>query len=233
MKLCSYEKGKKALCFLDMPSINNKALFELVNDEENCYISCIKDNSFKASFFKCEIGSTPFVLALLARLLHSFKELDEAFLSAESCIGEEEALELLDFLKEADFIIFDEGLKRHKDYENIKFFLVFLANKFNLKLANSKNEEEELITCEFKSLQELDNYDGLVLLDSSLDDEFLHCSKQFLAIAKAKNKDILNFSIDDTKFSTRLFLDENLQGTIGLLNFKSRDFAFKKIKISS
>ena len=117
MRLCKYEQGKKALCFLDMPSVNHKFLFKELNNEKNCYVSCIKDNAFKAKFFKCEIGASAFVLALLARLCDNcFDELDEAYLSAESCIAEEEAFDLLDFLKEADFIVFDENLKKHKDY---------------------------------------------------------------------------------------------------------------------
>ena len=234
MRLCKYEQGKKALCFLDMPSVNHKFLFKELNNEKNCYVSCIKDNAFKAKFFKCEIGASAFVLALLARLCDNcFDELDEAYLSAESCIAEEEAFDLLDFLKEADFIVFDENLKKHKDYENIKFFLSFLAKKFNLKLANSANEEGEFKCCEFKELKALDNYDGLVVLDSKLDDKFFLCSKQFLNIAKAKNEDILEFKLDGASFKAKLCLNDDLQGTVALLNINSKDFAFKKLIINS
>ncbi|ASQ29871.1 hypothetical protein CAV_0199 [Campylobacter avium LMG 24591] len=232
MKLHRYEPCKKALCILDMPSINHKELFKDLNTEENFYISCIKDKAFKAKFFKCEIASISFVLALLAKFAcDDFSHFDEGFLSAESCVGEEEISEILAFLKEAEFIVFDENLKHHQDYENIKFFLSFLARKFDLKLTCSNQKEDELKPCEFKGLQDLQNYDGLVVFKALLDDGFLHCSRQFLTLCKLNDKDEICINFEGKSINTKIILDENLQGTIAFLNFKDEGFAFKKVSV--
>lgn len=231
MKLSAYNVGDNALCFVDMLSIKNPILNDNLKQSQNINISCLQDKNLNAKFYKCEIASISYVLALLCMMIdkNKFNDLDEGFLSAESCFGEEEANEVLDFLKNAKCIIFDENLKFHKDFENIKFFISFLSKYFNLYVVNTKEDEQELKINDFKELLELDNYDGLVVFDCPSNDGFLHCSKQFLQLCKLKNEsEVLVFNKDFNQ-KAKLFLDENLNGTIGFLNFNNKNFNFLKV----
>ncbi|TQR32414.1 hypothetical protein DMB92_04775 [Campylobacter sp. MIT 99-7217] len=233
MKLEKYTKDKKALCFLDMPSLKKRSFFDKINNEANVYVSALKDRDFKASFFKCEIASTAFVLALLAKLgfEKEFLSLDEGYLSAESCFGEEEASELLDFLQGAEYIVFDTNLKFHKDYENIVFFINFLSKKFKLKVANSDEDEGELeVLSEFKELKELDNYDGLVLFNAKVSN--LQASKQFLQLAKTKDQSEILLQTPFFERTCKIELNESLQGIIAFCDFQTQAYDFLKAQIS-
>lgn len=227
------KKGEnmKALCFVNMLSLKNKALCESLRDSVN--ISCLEDKAFKARFYKCEIESASFVLALLCKLYKplEFEALDEGYLSAESCFGEDEALEVLDFLKDCEALIFDEGLKKHKDYENIKYFLNFLSKEFGLELLDSKGVKCEFKDVILKELKELDNYDGLVLFNAPLKDKLLHASRQFLLVAKCQNEALVELEGKNLKIETKIVLDENLQGTIAFLNYENTNEDFVKIRL--
>lgn len=232
MKLTPYTAGANALCLLDMPSIRASALCEKLAHSNNVNISCTQDESLNAKAYKCEIGASSFVLALLAKLAcgDEFGDLDEGYLSAESCLGEEEGKEILDFLPKASFLVFDKSLLLHKDFGNIAFFMGVLCDKFKLKLAISDESVDEIDTSKLGELQELDNFDGLVLCRGG-DDEILRCSKQFLQIAKVQDGD--EVSIKSTNFTThaKISCDERLQGTVGFLNFKEKGFDFVKVSV--
>lgn len=222
----------KALCFLDMPSLKNKNLCEKIG-ANSINISCLEDKNLKAQFYKCEIASLSFVLALLCKLSDekSFESLDEGYLSAESCFGEEEAREVLDFLKEAQYLIIDENASFHKDSENIQYFLYFLSLKYGLKILDSNELECDFKKARLHALKELDNYDGLVLFRAKLQDKNLHCSKQFLQIAKCKDQSQVQIWARDFTLKTKLCLDEHLQGTIGFLAYENTGFDFSPIRI--
>jgi len=245
----------RILSFLDLPSIRCKKLCEWLNLNESLNISFLKDENFLGSFYKCEIASTPFVLAILAKMLDekSFYELDEGYLSAESCFGEEEAFEVLEFLKNADLIIFDANLKRHKDYENIAFFLNFLSKSLKLKTLCSNDlkdlekddfkDEKKLFaksfnfdeSFKFTKLKELDNYDGAVIFNLDLKDDFIHCKKAFAMILKAKFNEKLNLKAGDKGFESELLMDESLNTNLGFLNFKAfgleKNYDFLKLSL--
>lgn len=232
MKILPYKSGENALCLLDLPSLRHKILCEKLKQSENINISCLEDSKLNATSYKCEIGSISFVLGLLAKFAESekFSDLDEGFLSAESCLGEEEAFEILDFLaKKAKFLIFDENLLRHKDFANIAFLMGFLCEKFGLNLACSDENIKELQSGEFSELKELDNFDGLVLCP--LKSDVLLCSKQFLQIAKVKDNDKITVTSKDFSLKTSIKLDESLQGTVGFLDFKPRGYDFVQVSI--
>lgn len=231
----------RILTFLDLPSVRFSALCEWLNSNESVNISFLKDENFKGSFYKCEIASAPFVLAILAKMLDEerFSDLDEGYLSAEACFGEEEALEVIEFLKTADLMIFDENLKRHKDFENIAFFLKLISEHLGLKVLCSKDlkglEKSEDFknlnlssfkfdeNLKFSALKELDNYDGAVLFNLSLNDDFIHCKQGFSLILKAKLNENLAFKAGEKVFETRLVLDEKVKNNLGFLNFKAFD----------
>ncbi|EKF1363715.1 hypothetical protein ACRXHO_000136 [Campylobacter coli] len=221
-----------ALCFLDMPSLKNKNLCEKIQGE-NIYISCLEDKNLNAKFYKCEIASLSYVLALLCKMseMDNFQDLDEGYLSAESCLGEEEASEILDFLENAKYLIVDENINSYKDSENIKYFLNFLSQKYKLKILDSNEKECDFKNAKLSTLKELDSYDGLVLFRANLQDKNLHCSKQFLQIAKCKDQSEVEILAKDFSFKTKLCLDENLQGTIAFLNYENNGFDFTPIRI--
>ena len=232
MKLKPYESGENALCLLDLPSMRHKNLCEKLKQSENLNISCLEDNKLNAKPYKCEIGSVSFVLALLAKLAQSkkFADLDEGFLSAECCLGEEEGLEILEFLeKKAKFLIFDENLLRHKDFKNIAFLMGFLCEKFNITLACSDENVKEIQGGEFSELKELESFDGLVLCP--LKSENLLCSKQFLQIAKVQDGDEVEIKSKDFTLKSKIQVDENLQGTVGFLDFKPGGYDFVQVSI--
>lgn len=222
----------KIVSFLDLASLRYKELCEWLNANEVMNISCLKDKDLKGCFYKCEIASASFVLALLAKMLDEerFNELDEGYLSAECCLGEEEAIEILDFLKEADWIVFDANLKKHKDFENIAFFLHFLSSRLDVKLLCSdefKNMQDykpftsdENIS--FKGLKELDNYDGAVVFNLDLKDDFIHCSKTFARILRADFGVKLRLKAADKSFESVLKEKDDLN-LIAFLNFKAFD----------
>ncbi len=223
---------EKALCLVDMLSLKNEALSEKISGE-NVLISCLEDKKLRAKFYKCEIASLSFVLALLCKLENNeaFESFDEGYLSAESCFGEEEALEILAFLREAKYLIIDENLKAYKDFENIKYFLNFLSKEFGLEILNSKEQKQDFKDAKLSALKELDNYDGLVLFRLKTKDDFLQCSKQFLQLAKCKNGQEVEVVGKNLSLRTKLCLNENLQGTIGFLNFESPGFDFVQVRI--
>lgn len=232
MKLTPYTAGANALCLLDMPSIRASALCEKLAHSNNVNISCTQDENLNAKAYKCEIGASSFVLALLAKLAcgDEFEDLDEGYLSAESCLGEEEGKEILDFLPKANFLVFDKSLLLHKDFDNIAFFMGVLCDKFKLKLAISDESVEEINTGKTSDLQELDNFDGLVLCRGG--DEFLRCSKQFLQLAKVQNGDEVSIKSANFTMCAKIQCDERLQGTVGFLNFAAQGFDFVKVSIA-
>ena len=225
-------KYENALCFFDMISLKNENLSKKFQGE-NINISCLNDKNFNAKFYKCEIASLSFVLALICKMSkdEKFQELDEGYLSAECCFGEEEAKEVLEFLQKAEFLFVDESINFHKDSQNIKYFLNFLSKKFKLKILNENEEELHFENAEFSELKELDNYDGLVLFKTKLKDKNLHCSKQFLQLSKCQNKSKVKIIAKEFELEGTLFLDESLQGTIGFLDCENKGFSFAKICI--
>ncbi|QOR01073.1 hypothetical protein [Campylobacter sp. 2014D-0216] len=234
MKLAKYQEGLNALCFVDLLSLKNPSLCAKLSQSKNYNISCIEDKNLKANFYKCEIASVSFVLALLCKMSieNEFNELDEGYLSAESCFGEEEALEILDFLKEAKCIIFDENLYQHKDFENIKYFLEKLCCKFNLLLICSNENEENLqVQNSFTELLELDNFDGTIIMQTPLKDKELHCSSSFALIAKIKDQDTIAIRLNQQEITTTIKIDQELKGTVALLDYESTTFAFSKAQI--
>ncbi|RKO64797.1 hypothetical protein CKA54_03950 [Campylobacter sp. P255] len=234
MKLAKYQEGLNALCFVDLFSLKNPSLCAKLSQSKNYNISCIEDKNLKANFYKCEIASVSFVLALLCKMSieNEFNELDEGYLSAESCFGEEEALEILDFLKEAKCIIFDENLYQHKDFENIKYFLEKLCCKFNLLLICSNENEENLqVQNSFTELLELDNFDGTIIMQTPLKDKELHCSSSFALIAKVKDQDTIAIRLNQQEITTTIKIDQELKGTVALLDYESTTFAFSKAQI--
>lgn len=216
---------EKSLCLVDMLSLKNETLSKKVKN--SVLISCLKDHKLDAKFYKCEIDSFSFVLALLVKMLKplEFKHLDEGYLSAEACLSEDEASEILEFLKEAKFIIID------KINQDAKYFLNILKSVFDLKIFNINEQELDFSQAQNVKLEPLRNYDGLVVFKAPIKSKNLHVSKQFLSIAKCKNYDLVELVNSSFKLRTTIELNENLQGTIGFLNNEALNTDFMRVSI--
>ena len=105
----------------------------------------------------------------------------------------------------------------------------FLCEKFALKLACSDESVSEINTSALSELQELENFDGLVLCRSN--EPNLRCSKQFLQLAKVQNGDEVQVKSAIFTQKAKIQLDENLQGTVGFLNFVPNGYDFVKISL--
>lgn len=223
---------QNALCLVNMLSLKNPSFCQRLSGD-NILISCLLDKKLSAKFYKCEIASLSFVLALLCKMSDedAFGDLDEGYLSAESCFGEDEATEVLNFLQKAQYLIIDENFVFYKDSENIRYFLNFLSQKFQLQLLNSKEEECDFSSAKRTTLQTLDSYDGLVLFRTPLKDKYLHCSKQFLQLAKCRDKSEVIVMGKGLELKVILRLDEALQGTIAFLDYEKQGFDFTPICI--
>lgn len=242
--------SEKILCFVDMISMKNRSLCEFLNTKECLNISPLNDENFKANLHKCEIASVSFVLALLCKMsgIKGFESFDEGYLSGESCFGEEEATEVLEFLNEARAIVFDKNTLLHKDWHNINAFLNALCQKFKLFLYPSDITPSQICldtnkvylqeqNLSFSSPKELDNYDNLVLFNTPLNDKQIHCSKQFLQLAKAKENDEISFLMQDIKAKARLVCDEKARGNVAFFDFSSLEkgtklYDFIQIKLA-
>ena len=150
----SYER---ALCFVDILSLKNKILCEKIQGE-NIYISCLEDKNLNAKFYKCEIASLSYVLALLCKMseMDNFQDLDEGYLSAESCLGEEEASEILDFLENAKYLIVDENIN----------FTESMINKYGNHIAVSIDSRDRMIAVKgWKEINKQDSVEFCIKLD--------------------------------------------------------------------
>lgn len=193
----------------------NKDILERFKNDEIINIASFNDTRFKNTFYKCELGTESYVLALLCAMA-GLCEFDIGELSAESCLAEEEASEILDFCKSLDMLLLDNNLLHHKD-NSIYYFAKKLAEHFNAKL---------VFDYEFGNVNplSLDDYNGLILYECLETDELI-ISPLFSQLAKIKDGDFVSVKTKDKEIKKIAILDNNLKG-IFALSKKSTGFAF-------
>lgn len=202
----------KILSFLNYASkevLNNFKNDEIIN------IGSFFDERLKQEFYKCELGTECYVLALLCTMA-GLDEFDIGELSAESCFGEEEAGEILEFLKDANLILLDSNLLYHKD-KNIYYFAKKLAKHFNIEL---------MFDYELKasSLEELDDNNGLILYECLENDEFI-VSPAFAVLARIKEFDLVDIKTKNKVLRKQVKIDSSLKGLFALSK-KENNYAF-------
>lgn len=202
----------KILSFINYAS--SKVLEKFKNDDI-VNIGSFYDERLRQKFYKCELGTESYVLALICTM-SGLCDFDIGELSAESCLGEEEVGEILDFCSDLDMILLDSNLLYHKD-KSIYYLAKKLADKFNSKLLFTYELEEI-------KLQELDDNNGIILYECLENDEVVisHAVANFAKI-KDNSKVIIK-----TKFKTltkKVKIDNNLKG-LWVLSQKTSGYAF-------
>lgn len=209
------------ISFMYLPSRNKMVSKDLL---EGINISPIRDSLFKGKSYHYEVGSLSYVLALLCKQKDpkKFASLDEGFLSAESCFGEEEACEVINCLDEASKILVPALVKKDKNYAAIAYFLNFLQASTKCEILCA--DESKIAKSDTFVLHPLDDYNGLLVFFADLGDESLYCSKQFATIAKLKDKDKCLVKTSTLEFETTLRVSEKLRGTIGVCKLANENF---------
>lgn len=196
-------------------------------------LSPMEDEKLQNNIFvKCEISSEAYVLMMIAsEICKDLENEDIGFLSGESSVGEEEIEEIVDFLKDANFIIADENmLNFHKDKDNIKALLNLIASNFNLKIIDSAGNKLDLKNAFLGELKELDNFDGAVVYKHTKDDEFKG-GNYFKIVSKVKDGELVTIKSKNLNITKTFKFDKNLKGTIAFLGVKNLDnYAFEVVK---
>ena len=196
-------------------------------------LSPMEDEKLQNNIFvKCEISSEAYVLMMIAsKICKDLENEDIGFLSGESSVGEEEIEEIVDFLKDANFIIVDENmLNFHKDKDNIKALLNLIALNFNLKVINSAGNKLNFNSANLGELKELDSFDGAVVYKHTKDDEFKG-GGYFKIVAKVKDGELATIKSKNLNITKTFKFDKNLKGTIAFLGVKNLDnYAFEVVK---
>lgn len=202
----------KILSFLNYAS---KEVLSHFSQDEIVNIGSFYDERLKQKFYKCELGTESYVLALFCTMLN-LSEFDIGELSAESCFGEEEASEILEFLKSADLILLDSNLLYHKD-KNIYYFASKLAKYFDLKLMfDYELKDVELV--------ELDDNNGLILYECLDNDDFI-VSPAFANLARIKEFDFVEIKTKTKTLKKKVKIDNSLKGLFALSK-KDNAYAF-------
>ena len=196
-------------------------------------LSPMEDEKLQNNIFvKCEISSEAYVLMMIAsEICKDLENEDIGFLSGESSVGEEEIEEIVDFLKDANFIIADENmLNFHKDKDNIKALLNLIASNFNLKIIDSAGNKLDFNSANLGELKELDNFDGAVVYKHTKDDEFKG-GNYFKIVSKVKDGELVTIKSKNLNITKTFKFDKNLKGTIAFLGVKNLDnYAFEVVK---
>lgn len=202
----------KILSFLNY--VSNEVI-ENFNKDEILNIGSFFDERLNQKFYKCELGTECYVLALLCTMV-GLDEFDIGELSAESCFGEEEAGEILEFLKDANLILLDSNLLYHKD-KNIYYFAKKLAKHFNIEL---------MFDYELKALnlEELDDNNGLILYEC-LDNDEVIMSQNAANFIKVKDGEFVKITTKEKTFNKKIKIDTNLKGLF-VLSKKTKGYAF-------
>lgn len=196
-------------------------------------LSPMEDEKLQNNIFvKCEISSEAYVLMMIAsEICKDLENEDIGFLSGESSVGEEEIEEIVDFLKDANFIIADENmLNFNKDKDNIKALLNLIASNFNLKIIDSAGNKLDFNSANLGELKELDNFDGAVVYKHTKDDEFKG-GNYFKIVSKVKDGELVTIKSKNLNITKTFKFDKNLKGTIAFLGVKNLDnYAFEVVK---
>lgn len=217
-----------------IPLIKYEKIYEKFKSDELLTISPFLNEKMT---IRCEIGSLNYVLALICQTLKPncefFGNLDTAYLSGESSVGEEEIEEICEFLDSCECILVDENLLNfHKDRDNIKGFLGIISQKTGAKIISDKNKELKFEAFAKGLNEEPSDYDGSVIYTHQKDDEFVG-GVYFMAAAKIKDGDIVTVKTPYFCVERKFKLDKDIKGTIALLGLKDiNHYAFLKAQIS-
>ena len=213
-------------------SLQAPDLLAKFKNEQILTLSPLSDEKLNGEFIKCEIGAQSYVFALLCMALPNlneaqkafFDELDEAFMSAECNVGDEEIEILSEFLHGCDVLIIDDALvNSHSDKANIQSFLALLQDEYGFKILTLNGEEFRPQKSNLIEPQELDSYDGAVVFKHNQNSEFIG-GAYFCAVAKISDGDECEISTPNFTLRRKFRLDQSIKGTVAHLGFGGQSF---------
>lgn len=193
----------------------SKEVLNTYTNKEFINIGSIKDERINQRFYKIEQGYEAYVLALLCSM-SALCNFDNAELAAESCLGEEEAQEILHMAQSATILLLDSNLLSHPD-KNIYPLAKKLAKHYDLKLIFD-NELHEL---KYEEIQENNN---LRIYECLEEDKFI-ISSSFAKVCSVKENDEVLVKTKNKEFKAKVSIDNNLNAIIALSK-KANGYAF-------
>ena len=247
ISIATFLEDEKLKDSIEQAVINNNAKFVYMHPIDNFNLK-----SFYSQLIKYEVGSEEGISALL---LNSFvsnsdektktflDDLDLGYISAESSAGEEEFEEAYEssLNSKTKTLIIGNDILNHERLENITKLLAILKkySDFNLVILNEDLEQKinDCTNFDLEELEELKSFNGtLVYKLISKDSEELKASQTFANIAKVSNGNEVFVISKNQKIKKVLKVDENLHGTIAILETKNSEdifdgYLFKQVKI--
>ena len=242
--------------FLEEETLKNAVLEAIKNNNSKFIYMHPIDNTNLKSFYtqliKYEVGSEEGICALLLNSFTSLvdkktkdfiENLDFGYISAESSAGEEEFEEAYEssLNSKTKTLIIGNDILNHERLENITKLLAILKkySDFNLVILNEDLEQKinDCTNFDLEELEELKSFNGtLVYKLISKDSEELKASQTFANIAKVSNGNEVFVISKNQKIKKVLKVDENLHGTIAILETKNSEdifdgYLFKQVKI--
>ncbi|RBQ26562.1 MULTISPECIES: hypothetical protein [Arcobacteraceae] len=202
-----------------------------------------------SQFIKYEVGSEEGICALLLdtfvkncdeKTKEFIQNLDLGYISAESSAGEEEFEEAYEFYKNSNskVLIIGNDIKNHERVENIIKLLTFIRKYTDFEvLFLDEDLQNSLNSCEsfdLEDIEDLKSFNGtLVYSLVGKDTKVLLSSQTFANIAKVKDGESINIISKDESLKRVLKIDENLTGTIAILNIQNiiNEYRYKQVKI--
>lgn len=181
-----------------------------------------------------EVGTEEGVLLLLAHHLCSnpstklqkiFDEIDLGYLSAESNVGEEELEELFGFIRQEEIaLILTQDFLSHSRNQSIMAIFEEIANSTHI---HCLLDAFTPTPCTF-----LPEYNGSVARITQ-GQPLLKGSKQFALFAKIQNGETYTISFADSSIQAPFVLDENMKGTIAILQIPApfHFYPYQRIQI--
>ncbi len=194
--------------------------------------------------FLYEVGCDESISALLAHALcpenlkdsKTLENLDVGHLSSECNLSEEELESIAHSFKQGRHaIIIGTDLNTHKKSKNIAKILAFLSHSVEIVFLESTQDSKPSKPIdkneEIETLEEPENYDGLVvyLQKSTQGQMILESSKQFCTVGKMQENLPIHIRFLDSKREVDVLLKCNadIKGMVGIL-WIPRDFELQK-----
>ncbi|QKF60209.1 hypothetical protein ACN2EN_11325 [Aliarcobacter lanthieri] len=205
--------------------------------------------SFYTQFIKYEVGSEEGICALLLdtfvkncdeKIKEFIQNLDLGYISAESSAGEEEFEEAYAFYQNSNskVLIIGKDIKNHERVENIIKLLATIKKYTDFEvLVLDEDLQNSLNSCEsfdLEDIEDLKSFNGTLLYSLvGKDTKVLLASQTFANIAKVKDGENINIISKNENIKRVLKIDENLTGTIAILNVENivNEYRYKQVKI--
>ena len=224
---------------------NGKSYEIAIKTPSKYLLAPLEDSNFE-HFIKYEVGTEEGVLALICAILyennedykHFFEEVDEGYISAESNMGEEEARELVTWLKKEPSVwVLGAEWEHHPHWKSIAKWIALIAATLSMQVVIEGVEAQMAATKTSPRPNpeiELESYDGTIVYACRAQDTWerdaLIASSQFATAAKAKDGVQVRVETPWGDETRRLHVKDAMKGTIALLPFAAVPSGYRYAK---